>query len=214
LPDDLSLLPDADLMLHVQAGQTSLFAELIRRYQPALLRVARSRLRRADWAEDVVQETFLAAYKSRHTYRGEFSFRTWLWTILLNQCRSLWQRQSRRPESGSWPTAGDEATEAATAQSECSRPLPLNQLLARERGELLESLLARLSTVQADALRLRFFGGLKFQEIADAMGCSLGTAKNRVHWGLMKLSELLQSEASFQSLAEDWLTTDRHGNAP
>jgi RNA polymerase sigma-70 factor (ECF subfamily) len=206
LPDDLTQLPDAVLMHRVQAGQTGLFAELIRRYQPALLRVARSRLRRADWAEDVVQETFLAAFKSRHTYRDQFSFRTWLWTILLNQCRSLWQRQSRAPQAAQWSEDLDETTSfAAALESESTLPLPLACLVARERGELLESLLSQLSSLQADALRLRFFGGLKFQEIADAMGCSLGTAKNRVQGGLLKLSDLLRSEASYQSLAEDWL---------
>ena len=200
-------------MLRVQAGQTGLFAELIRRYQPALLRVARSRLRRADWAEDAVQEALLAAYKFRHTYRNEFSFRTWLWTILLNQCRSLGQRDSRRPEAGSG--GQDDGQCAVAVQSELSHPPPLAHLLARERSELLQSLLSQLSTVQADALRLRFFAGLKFQEIADTMGCSLGTAKNRVQWGLMKLSHLLESEVSYQSLAEDWLpSADSSRNAP
>lgn len=191
-------------MQRVQAGQTGLFAELIHRYQPALLRVARSRLVRADWAEDAVQEAFLAAYKSRHTYRNEFSFRTWLWTILLNQCRSLGQRQRRAAQAGLWH--GDyEPGEAVAALPDDAQPLPLTQLLARERGELLESLLGQLSEVQADALRLRFFAGLKFQEIADTMGCSLGAAKNRVQAGLIKLSEMVRSEASCQGLAEDWL---------
>jgi RNA polymerase sigma-70 factor (ECF subfamily) len=46
--------------------------------------------------------------------------------------------------------------------------------------------------VQADALRLRFFGGLKFEEIAGAMQCSLSTAKNRVRWGLERMAELVQ----------------------
>lgn len=191
-------------MQRVQAGQTGLFAELIRRYQPALLRVARSRLQRADWAEDAVQETFLAAYKSRHTYRDEFSFRTWLWTILLNQCRSLGQRQWRAAQC-SWSGEADSAAEAAASLADGAQPLPLAQLIARERGELLESLLSQLNDAQADALRLRFYAGLKFQEIADTMGCSLGTAKNRVQAGLIKLSETMRSEASYQSLAEGWL---------
>ncbi len=196
-------------MRRVQAGQCGLFAELIARYQPALLRVARSRLKRADWAEDVVQETFLSAYKSRHTYRHEFSFRTWLWTILLNQCRSYSQRQARRREAGDWHGVAEESTSrSATSSLECSRPLPLAHLLAREQSELLESLFNRLSCVQADALRLRFFGGLKFQEIADTMGCSLGTAKNRVQAGLSRMSEFLQEQTSCQSLTEDWQTTD------
>ena len=81
-------------------------------------------------------------------------------------------------------------------------PLPLARLLDQERSVLLEMFLARLSTVQADALRLRFFGGLKFPEIAVAMNCSLPTAKNRVRWGLMRLAKWL-SDPTAKPAAED-----------
>ena len=47
---------------------------------------------------------------------------------------------------------------------------------------------------QADALRLRFFGGMKYHEIAASMQCSLSTAKNRVRWGLTKMAEYLGPE--------------------
>ena len=80
-----------------------------------------------------------------------------------------------------------------------SRPRGRSRDPAPHQGahnEELESLLARLPEAQADALRLRFFGELKFQEIADAMGCSLATAKNRVRWGLTTLSSMMQSEVS------------------
>ncbi len=207
LRNDPTQLTDATIMRQVQAGQTALFAELTRRYQPALVRVARSRLRRADWAEDVVQETFLAAFKSRHTFRSEFSFRTWLWTILLNQCRALWHRQARAPEAR-WDAKVDFAdARAIEARVQCTLPLPLADLMERERGALLETVLDQLSDVQADALRLRFYGGLKFQEIADTMDCSLGTAKNRVQAGLLRMSDLLRSESCYHSLSPDWLAS-------
>jgi RNA polymerase sigma-70 factor (ECF subfamily) len=70
---------------------------------------------------------------------------------------------------------------------------PLERLLALEQADLLETSLAALPTVQADALRLRFFGGLKFEEIAETMNCSLGTAKNRVRWGLMRMADRVYS---------------------
>jgi RNA polymerase sigma-70 factor (ECF subfamily) len=76
---------------------------------------------------------------------------------------------------------------------------PSQQLAAKERSQLLDALLLRLPEVQADALRLRFFGDLKFPEIADAMGCSLSTAKNRVKWGLMKLAELIGPAGEYAS---------------
>jgi RNA polymerase sigma-70 factor (ECF subfamily) len=76
-------------------------------------------------------------------------------------------------------------------------------LLAKERAAQLEALLARLSLAQADALRLRFFGGLKFQEIADTMQCSLNTAKNRVRDGLARMAEMLETAGAQRSDRRD-----------
>ena len=67
----------------------------------------------------------------------------------------------------------------------------------RNEPKLLERLLGELKDVQADALRLRFFGELKFQKIADVMNCSLGTAKNHVRAGLTNLAKLLQNYPTF-----------------
>lgn len=190
-PEASASLPDQELMRRIQAGEPGLFAEIVRRYQGALLRVARSRLGRPDWAEDAVQETFLAAYKGRDTYRDAYSFRTWLWTILLNQCRRSATVRARQPRVSCWT---DEAPGVAPASLDQARSAdraeqPLERVLARERTERLEASLAALPGAQADALRLRFFGGLKFEEIAAAMQCSLGTAKNRVRFGLIRLAD-------------------------
>lgn len=177
-------------MARVQRGETEMFAELVRRYQQPLARVAHSRLGRADWAEDVVQESFLAAFKSRATYDARYSFRTWLWTILLRQCHGHYQRRQRSVPIE--PLSADDHRDAFEA-SPASSAAPLAQLLAKERAAQLEMLLARLPLPQADALRLRFFAGLKFHEIADAMQCSLNTAKNRVRAGLLRLAEWLDT---------------------
>jgi RNA polymerase sigma-70 factor (ECF subfamily) len=199
--DQPSPASDAALVGRVCNGETECFAELVRRYQSALLRVARSRLGRADWAEDVVQETFLAAFKSCGTYNARYSFRTWLWTILLNQCRAHYQRRARGivveplADAGNSPAAVDDAGKHDGS--------PLGELLAKERAARLESLLAQLSSVQADALRLRFFGGLKFHEIADAMPCSLNTAKARVRRGLERMAELIETAGSHDAAPGD-----------
>ena len=189
--DEQSRECDAALIQRVQAGQTDCFAELVRRYQAALWRVARSRLGRADWADDVVQETFLAAFKSRATYDPRYSFRTWLWTILLNQCRNHYQRRMRSVRVATLGESDDRAEVDAFARPR--ETSPLGELLAKERAARLELLLGRLTTVQADALRLRFFGGLKFHEIAAAMQCSLNTAKARVRRGLERMAELIET---------------------
>ncbi|MGD9723876.1 MAG: RNA polymerase sigma factor [Pirellulales bacterium] len=188
--DQRSTDSDAALLERVRSGETECFAELVRRYQPALTRVARSRLGRADWAEDVVQETFLAAFKSCASYDPRYNFRTWLWTILLNQCRGHYQRRLRHVPCE--PTGCNDAGALDHAAEEPGES-PLASLLAKERAARLELLLNRLSSVQADALRLRFFGGLKFHEIAAAMECSLNTAKARVRCGLERMAQMIEA---------------------
>jgi RNA polymerase sigma-70 factor (ECF subfamily) len=71
--------------------------------------------------------------------------------------------------------------------------------LAKERAEQLNRELAGLPPEQADALRLRFFGGLKFQEIADVQQCSLTSAKNRVRWGLLKMANRLSVDLTCET---------------
>lgn len=177
------------LIAAVLSGERQRFHALVERYQGPLERLAKSRLGRHDWAEDVVQETFLWAYKSLSSYDSRYSFRTWLWTILLNQCNRHYQKRTRQ--------AALETASHACQQRDPAEPLvsneasPADALLAKERAHLLAAVLAELPEAQADALRLRFFGELKFQEIADVQGCSLTSAKNRVRWGLLKMAERL-----------------------
>jgi RNA polymerase sigma-70 factor, ECF subfamily len=188
-------ISDGTFVAATLAGDVDQFEQIVERYQGQLLRVARSRMGRPDWAEDVVQETFLCAFKSLHTYDSQYSFRTWLWTILLNQCRRQLKKFSRGLFIGAWTqsTSDDDLRATLADQLRCEES-PSARMAKQERAELLDTLLTKLPEVQADALRLRFFGGLKFHEIAKAMGCSLSSAKNRVRWGLTKMAEYLGPE--------------------
>lgn len=182
-------LDDLEIMRRVQSGQVDAFDLLVRRYRGPLINVAWSKLGDAAWAEDVVQETLLAAFAARNTYNAQFSFRTWLWTILLNLCRRQWQRRETRPREHS--LSGSTAERFREPPGHDS---PLTQALQVERREQVHRLLARLPESQADALRLRFFGELQFAEIAEAMGSSVSGAKQRVRLGLAALSEQLRDE--------------------
>lgn len=186
-------LSDGELAEAVLAGDTGCFARIVQRHEKALQRTAFSRLGDAAACEEVVQETFLCAFKSLRTYDSTYSFRTWLWTILLNQCRRYLQKRSRYPRVNSWTDQSDDSSSPSAWQDDLSSPEagPPSQLMEKERQQQLEVLLRKLPELQADAIRLRFFGGLKFQEIADVMNCSLSSAKNRVRWGLEKMSEMM-----------------------
>lgn len=183
-------LDDVEIMRRVQAGEVEVFDLLVHRHRSALLRVAISKLGNVAWAEDVVQEAFLAAYAARETYKPQFAFRTWLWTILLNLCRQQWRRRESRPREQSvshshdWGAAGlGEPTTAETG---------LALALQSERRATVHQWLRTLPEPQADALRLRFLGELPFAEIALTMGSSVSAAKQRVKLGLMALSARLR----------------------
>lgn len=185
-------MDDVDIMRRVQAGQVELFDLLARRYGSALVRVATSKLGNVAWAEDVAQETLLAAFAARDTYDPQFAFRTWLWTILLNLCRRQWRRRESRPREESYSQTNlwhsSSTNEPTTAET------GLAQLLRTERREQLHVFLRRLPETQADALRLRFLGELSFAEIALTMNSSQSAAKQRVKQGLVTLACWLREE--------------------
>jgi RNA polymerase sigma-70 factor (ECF subfamily) len=138
-----------------------------------------------------VQETFLAVFAARDTFNPAFSFRTWLWTILLNLCRRQLKRNSnRRNERSHSLPDGTPAFDPQLLIYETG----LSRALLAERRESLLARLSELPDAEADALRLRFFGGLKFEEIAETMGSSVSGAKRRVKNGLLRLAATLRDE--------------------
>ena len=184
---------DATIMQAVQNGDFEKFDLLVERYRLPLIRVAASKLGRWASAEDVVQETFLAVFAARRTYDPQFAFRTWLWTILLNLCRRQLKKQHRQPRQ----VAHSQLPADSSFRSR-NEPLDLetglSRLLQMERREQLNLLLNELPEPQGDALRLRFFGGLKFSEIAETMHSSVSGAKRRVQNGLLALAEKLKHD--------------------
>ncbi len=188
-------LLDADIMEQVRQGRTELFDQLVERYRDRLLRFAAGKLGDRTRAEDVVQETFLAVFAARHTYNPQFAFSTWIWTILLNLCRREWR--GRRREAGRlWSNAPARGREAPHRVGAFTSETGLSALLQMEQQEFLHALLEELPEAEADALRLRFFGGLKFEEIAQAMQSSLSGAKVRVKKGLQRLADRVREQTA------------------
>ena len=182
---------DRELMQRIQNGETVLFERLVEKYRNSMLRFARSKLIDPVDAEDIVQEAVFAAYEARDSYNPEFAFSTWLWTILLNLSRRWRQKALREQQVISNSIERDLRPGAVPA-------IGLSNLLLEERNLHLIEQLAKLPETQADAIRLKFFGDLTFQEIANTMNCSLSGAKKRVKSGLLLLSEKLQDSGEDQ----------------
>jgi len=177
-------LTDEELMRRIQAGESVWFEEVVRRYRTVLTRVAASKLADLATAEDVVQETFLAAFACRQSFKPNLSLRVWLVAILFNACKRVW-RQRQQPTGQPLPL--DPALAGETGEPH------EGNLLAAERDHILRAALRQLPEPQADTLRLRFFVGLSFDEIAASMNCSVSGAKRRAKLGLESLAGLLRS---------------------
>lgn len=178
---------DLDLadMREVKAGRLDRFASLVGRHQSGLFRYAQSVLGSRSLAEDAVQETFMAAFKSRDSFDLGRPFRSWLWAIHVNSCRRLARNNSSK---ASPQPPVDELPELP------GRERPADWRMEREDDRhRLERALEQLPAEQADAIRMRFFGELGYDEIGDATACAPATAKSRVRYGLTKLASLLES---------------------
>ena len=185
---------DRVVVTAVLAGDTDAFAQLVQRYHHPLMHLAMNRLGNAQAAEDAVQEAFIAAYRSLRTYKPQYSFRTWLWTIAINQCR----RHGRRNRKTSAVAEGN--SPAAMPDRPSADPTPELSTMLGERDHLVAKLMHQLPEAQSDAIRLRFFGQLKYREVAVALGCSVAAAKQRVRAGLIRMSEMLQDSELMDSV--------------
>lgn len=184
---------DQQIVAAVLCGDVNAFEIIVRRYYAAMRRMAISKTGLIDEADDIVQDSFTAAYRSLHTYKRAFSFRTWLWTILINQCRQTGRRATKRPRQWTAPDDIDGRPMESGAVL-CKDELPDQTLELREREQYLRRLLLQLPETRGDAVRLRFFGQLKYTEIADAMQCSLSAAKKWVREGLLMMSDQIRED--------------------
>ena len=184
-------LSDGDLLTAIQRGDDSAFTELVDRYRPRLHRFAVRSTGDATLAEDLVQETFAAVHSASASYDSRFAVSTWIWTILLNLCRKHRRgERSRERLHQAWAE-----TAAARTRNEA-----VDDLVRDDEARRLRERLATLPAPQADALRLRFFAELSFDEIAAAMESSVSGAKARVRKGLTALSEQLRRDESADAI--------------
>ncbi len=171
---------DDDLMLLARGGAKNAFATLVLRHQPRVLRVAARQMNSSvAAAADVVQNAFVEIYRALPRYQPRGQFRSYLFRILLNQCRMA-QRTARR-----------ETRHGFVAEEP---PVPPHELdvLARERERDVEAALTRLSAKLRDVVLLRYTGELSYDEIASTIGIPVGTVKRRLFDAMKSLRRLME----------------------
>lgn len=181
---------DRWLIAECLAGRRDAFGELVSRYQARLYNAAVRLADNPEDAADVVQDAFLNAYQSLHTFKGDAEFFTWLYRIAFNTAISLKRKKKAAISlnTGMAGVGGDHSLEPDDP-SEYIRP---GAALERSEEEaLLHSALTRLSGEHREVLVMKDIEGMKYEEIAEILGVPIGTIRSRLHRARLELRDLL-----------------------
>jgi RNA polymerase sigma-70 factor (ECF subfamily) len=171
----------------VRAGDDDAFRELVERHGRAVFRVAFRVTGRAEDAEDVVQETFLRAYRQLDRFEARSNVRTWLHRIATNCAIDLLRARPKR-EVAEEP----ETLERAAAESGGDLPSPERSVLGVQIRERLGGAMALLTEMERATFTLRHFEGLSIDEIGRMLGLKTSATKHSIFRAVRKMRRELQ----------------------
>ena len=186
---------DEQLMRRYLEGDASAFETLMTRYGTKITRYVARNSADPHAVDDLVQDIFLRVVHRAPSFRGQSSFKTWLYTIARNLCiDTSRKRVHREAVTLDEPLRrGDEAGASILDRAEEKGPGPDRQADASRFRASLEGALDELPDDQREAFVMREFQGLKFREIAQILGVSENTIKSRVRYALQALRLRLEA---------------------
>lgn len=170
-------ITDQVLVDRVLNGDKNAFNFLVVRYQNKLAHLV-SRYVSASEVPDVVQETFIKAYRSLSLFKGESIFYTWLYRIAVNTAKNYLISQGRRPPSSDIDASEAESYDGAESLRDIDNPESL--ALSKEVGKVVFEAIEALPDDLKTAITLREIDGLSYEEIAEIMSTPVGTVRSRI----------------------------------
>ncbi len=182
---------DQLLVERVQRGDKKAFELLVIKYQRKLMRLVSRLVRDQAEAEDVVQEAFIKAYRALPQFRGESAFYTWLYRIGINTAKNYLVTQGRRAPT-STETNAEEAETFDDADQLRDINTPESMLATKQIAATVNVAMEALPEELRVAISLREIEGLSYDEIAEAMGCPIGTVRSRIFRAREAIAEKLR----------------------
>jgi RNA polymerase sigma-70 factor (ECF subfamily) len=170
---------DAALVRETLAGNQLSFQLLVERYQDRIFRLSRHYTRNAVELEDLVQDTFIKAFRRLESFQHQSSFSTWLYRIAVNTCLDFLKRRGRSPVQA---VEDPEllGTPGAGPRGRADLSAPDARLELEEIAQVTREALDELPEIFRTALVLREFEEMAYQDIADLLGISIGTVESRL----------------------------------
>lgn len=185
----LHQMSDEDVMEQLQNGAVQAFDIIVHRFKDRLHNFLYRYTHNHEDCEDLVQETFLRVYRSRHSYQRIAKLSTWIYTIALNLAKTMYKKKQRMKLFSIHADESDpddrefEITDTSILQDE--------QLHQKNSVKELEKALLELNDDFREVIVLRDIQQLSYEEIADITGTAMGTVKSRINRGRVQLQELI-----------------------
>ncbi|OYY48200.1 MAG: RNA polymerase sigma factor RpoE [Methylophilales bacterium 28-44-11] len=170
---------DQVLVLRAQQGDKKAFGLLVEKYHRKLGRLLSRMIRDQAEVEDVVQESFIKAYRALHNFRGDSAFYTWLYRIGINTAKNYLVSMGRKPQVMQEIEIDDvenfdQGIEMRTMDT------PETALMTKEIAQTVNDTIANLPDELRTAITLRELEGLSYEDIAEIMQCPIGTVRSRI----------------------------------
>lgn len=183
---------DVDLVQETLAGNQASFQLLVERYQSRMFALTRHYTKNAVEIEDLVQESFLKAFTRLDTFQHQSSFYTWLYRIATNTILDWMKRRGRSPVT----TVEDPELLAGTSKLRIAAPDA--QMERNETARITHEVLEHLPDIFRQVLVMREFEEMAYQDIAEALGISIGTVESRLFRARARFKDkLLQLHPEF-----------------
>jgi len=171
-------VPDSKLVRRVQQGDKRAFDLLVLKYQHRVRAIVSRYIQDHGEVDDVVQESFIKAYRALGDFRGDSQFYTWLYRIAVNTAKNFLVARSRRPPASDVDL--EDAEHFVGNEGIIDLDTPENLAQCDELRAVVEAAIRALPEDLRVAITLREFEGLSYEDIARVMGCPVGTVRSRI----------------------------------
>jgi len=189
-PVDFAHEEDEALVARAQRGEVKAFDELVNRYKQRLYAAAYHMTGNHEDANDLVQDAFIKAYRSLHSFKGQSSFYTWIYRITVNRTINFLKRNKQRDHASLNDMDASVETDPDYVEL-MSHVTPRREVGLNELQEKLNEAIQKLSEEHRAVVIMHDVQGMTHADIAKVMGCSEGTVRSRLFYARQQLQGLL-----------------------
>jgi RNA polymerase sigma-70 factor, ECF subfamily len=184
---------ELDLVKQCQAGNTEAFDQLVTRYRTRVFAMIYNMVHNEQDAWDLAQDSFVKAWKSIRRFRGRSSFYTWIYRIVMNVTID-WLRKKQVKGAGTEFNDAIQLREIEPASRTVPKadPLPHERMERSEIRARIDNAIAQISPEHRAVILMKEIEEMQYHEIAEALGCSIGTVMSRLFYARKKLQKLLR----------------------